>query len=372
MKTVLLVDDDDSVLAVLELSLRRSIPELEICRASDGRQAVQVLEAQPVDLLVTDLKMPEMDGFQLLGWVSQHRPGLPAIVLTACPLDGVDAYAGKLPLVRCLSKPVDLSVFLREVRETLGFAARGRLAGIPLSGILQLLAIERQSCVLRVASRGREGMLQLTGGRLMSAATGDLRGEDAVYAILAWGAPEIEIADIGLGAPADASDIELPLARVLIEAMVRLDAQAREAAANDATELLPDESGPAADELPPGVRSALEEQAPRIRGALSLGLVDRVSGEMPFAWPSDLRQRDSAQRPDQELLDLLVAQCGLEPGERVDELIVSFERHVHVLRVPPDMTVWLWLVLDRGAANLAMARLQLSRLAELLVAAPTP
>jgi CheY-like chemotaxis protein len=81
----------------------------EVLVADTGRAAVSTLEQQPVDALLLDLTMPELDGFGVLSWLQaqEHLAGLPVIVLTAKVMHGdrqkcLDAGANDY-----LAKPVD-------------------------------------------------------------------------------------------------------------------------------------------------------------------------------------------------------------------------------------------------------------------------
>jgi len=78
--TVLVVDDDPLVLSVLRKILGRE--GYEVATAADGPAALAALGSD-VQLVVTDVVMPGMDGAQLLAEVSRRRPGLPVIVMTA-------------------------------------------------------------------------------------------------------------------------------------------------------------------------------------------------------------------------------------------------------------------------------------------------
>src|SRR5450631_88075 len=80
-RTVLLVDDDSSVLKVLGALLEQD--GLEPVLAGSGLEALAVLEGRPIDAVVTDLRMPGMDGIQLLAELSERWPEIPALVLTA-------------------------------------------------------------------------------------------------------------------------------------------------------------------------------------------------------------------------------------------------------------------------------------------------
>ena len=77
---VLLVDDDKNVLHGLTRALRRQ--PYQLYTAQSGDEAMWILKAHDVDVLVTDEKMPGMSGCDLLAWVAEHYPEVVRIVLT--------------------------------------------------------------------------------------------------------------------------------------------------------------------------------------------------------------------------------------------------------------------------------------------------
>ena len=82
---ILLVDDERLLLASLTRALRVERPDWEVETASNGLEALRLLRSQPVDVLITDIQMPAMDGMALLGQV-RHDPELarlPLILISA-------------------------------------------------------------------------------------------------------------------------------------------------------------------------------------------------------------------------------------------------------------------------------------------------
>lgn len=79
----ILVVDDDSVDRELVSRCLRSIPDIEIRYASDGTQAIEEIARRQPDLVLTDLRMPQMDGLQLVEKVKQDYPQLPVVLMTA-------------------------------------------------------------------------------------------------------------------------------------------------------------------------------------------------------------------------------------------------------------------------------------------------
>jgi DNA-binding NtrC family response regulator len=117
---VLVLDDEEEVLNVLMRALRRA--GHEPLGAEDGLEGLHVVRTQPIDLVVTDLVMPEVDGLQFIKELAHLRPGTPVIAISG---GGVwDArslleVAGTLGAVRTLSKPFELPEFLSLVDEVL-------------------------------------------------------------------------------------------------------------------------------------------------------------------------------------------------------------------------------------------------------------
>lgn len=79
--TILAVDDEPIFRFLLETHLREA--GFTPATASNGIEALAVLERQPVDLIVSDLLMPDMDGIELIAQVQKLHPGIPIIVITA-------------------------------------------------------------------------------------------------------------------------------------------------------------------------------------------------------------------------------------------------------------------------------------------------
>lgn len=105
--TILLVDDDQMVLKMLKTYLE-SQNYLVIC-ASSGREALNLIEQQqsPIDLLITDIRMPEMDGVQLMAAVRQILPALPMLLMTGYSDFDLVVLGLKQHAFDLLLKPID-------------------------------------------------------------------------------------------------------------------------------------------------------------------------------------------------------------------------------------------------------------------------
>ena len=131
-KRILIVDDEPSLRKVLQAHLTRF--GFEVRTASDGLEAIELLSDDLFQAVVTDLKMPRMDGMALLNWVTENQPGLPVILITAYGTVDVAVDALKRGAFDFVTKPFDRD----ELRMTLEKAvASEAAAGARLQDELQ-------------------------------------------------------------------------------------------------------------------------------------------------------------------------------------------------------------------------------------------
>ncbi|WP_022665636.1 sigma-54-dependent transcriptional regulator [Desulfospira joergensenii] len=125
MKTpqkILVVDDDPNILAVLETRL--SAAGFRVLQAGDAASASRILKQTPVDLLVSDVKMPRKSGMELFKEIRETLPDLPVIFLTAYGTipDAVDAI--KLGAVDYISKPFDGRELIEKINQILALCKK--------------------------------------------------------------------------------------------------------------------------------------------------------------------------------------------------------------------------------------------------------
>ena len=83
MTSVLIVDDDPEQARSLQRLFAKVRPDLTVLSATSGVAATELMQRQVVDLVLTDLQMPDMDGFQLLIWVNEHCPETAVFTMSA-------------------------------------------------------------------------------------------------------------------------------------------------------------------------------------------------------------------------------------------------------------------------------------------------
>ncbi len=109
MAQILIIDDHDSMREGLELLLRRRGHRTRSAEA--GRRGIELLDEEPADLVITDLKMAHMDGIQVLREVRERHPGVDVLVITAYGTIETAVEAMKLGATDFLTKPFSSEEF---------------------------------------------------------------------------------------------------------------------------------------------------------------------------------------------------------------------------------------------------------------------
>jgi len=117
---VLVMDDEEDLRRVLVRVLEGA--GHEACQAANGADGLREVKAHPVDLVVTDLVMPEMDGLEFMRELGRLRPGTRVIAISGGGVwdkTSLLAVADMLGAVKTLSKPFELDEFRKLVDEVL-------------------------------------------------------------------------------------------------------------------------------------------------------------------------------------------------------------------------------------------------------------
>src|SRR3990167_9018383 len=112
---ILVVDDERSMRELLAIVLRRE--GYEVLLAENGRSAIDLLEREPVDLLISDIKMPDLSGVDVLRAAKKIDQDILGIMITAFASTETAAEAMRLGACEYLSKPFDIDLLKMKVRE---------------------------------------------------------------------------------------------------------------------------------------------------------------------------------------------------------------------------------------------------------------
>jgi CheY-like chemotaxis protein len=363
---LLIVDDDEFVRGALTRALNQT-GAFTVILAESGEAALGLLARERIDAVLTDLQMPTMDGLTLLGHLFRRGINVPVAVMTGQEID--PELARRLHdhgIAATFTKPVNVGTLADELQRALDPEAVGRIKGITLFGLLQLLEVERKTAQIVVRSAGNEGRLYFDAGKLTHAHARRVTGVEAAYEILGWADPTVEIFD---KRRARQHTVTESLQHVLMEAARRTD-----------------ERGGTVRELPdplpvpaPSVDTRSELDSSAVQGALNeaLGIAGAIGAALVHV-PSGMTLGEAGGTPGATLdlaaavvTDLVRAQlkgmATLKLDDVVEEIIITLGLQYQLICfVGSAHEYFVYVVLDRARANLGMARLQASGIARRL------
>lgn len=122
MKNILLVDDNGYVIEALALTINMACGDCAVLKAKDGNEAADILRRTQVDLILTDINMPVMDGYGLIGQRNEHWPQVPLLAMTGDPSPETTRKLSSLGITECLEKPFSYDAVTSLVLKKLGEA----------------------------------------------------------------------------------------------------------------------------------------------------------------------------------------------------------------------------------------------------------
>src|SRR5580765_6929778 len=132
----LVVDDEPDIRDLLTITLERM--DLAVAAVGTTGDARKLLNGERFDLVLTDMRLPDGNGLDLLEWIQAHRFGVPVAVITAHGNVEAAVRALKLGAFDFLSKPLDLAALRKLITATIklrdGAVETGRFSGMRLLG----------------------------------------------------------------------------------------------------------------------------------------------------------------------------------------------------------------------------------------------
>lgn len=111
IREVLIVDDEELLLLSIDDGLSIYKKYFTLLTATNGMDAVKLLKSKTsIDLVITDLSMPKMDGFELLTYIKRNFPRLPVILMTAYGTPKIENIVKTMGIFSYLEKPLDINV----------------------------------------------------------------------------------------------------------------------------------------------------------------------------------------------------------------------------------------------------------------------
>jgi DNA-binding response OmpR family regulator len=188
IKKVLIVDDEEDLTWSISKNLSRDKEKFDIICVNSGREALQVLAQTDVDLVVSDIRMPEISGLELLLEIKEKYSHIKVIIMTAYGTPDYEKVAFERGCIYYLEKPFEIShlrdVIIDSLTEKKGFV--GQVSDFELSDIIQMNCLGRITTALYVEQNNQSGVIFFRDGNIVHAENATSKGEDAFYDILSW------------------------------------------------------------------------------------------------------------------------------------------------------------------------------------------
>lgn len=186
---ILVVDDNQPFLNLITKIFDKYKDRYIIHTSINGVKALELLRTRHYSVVITDLQMPNMDGYALLEKIKKQFPDIPVIVITAFDKPKTEVVVKRTGAYAYFTKPLVMEDLIQCIenlvkRETEG----GRLNNASLEMFIQLIEMEAKTCTIRVLeeTKKKQGVLFFSEGDLLNARFMNTLGKKAAYAIFSW------------------------------------------------------------------------------------------------------------------------------------------------------------------------------------------
>lgn len=186
---ILVVDDNQPFLNLVTKIFDKYRKKYKLHTCLDGIQAIDLLSRKNFAVVVSDLQMPNMDGYALLKKMIEQFPDIPVIVITAFDKPKTETVVKKTGAYAYFTKPLVMEDLLEIIESIVDKTTEGgRLHNASLEMFIQLIEMEAKTCTIRVFNEEKQksGVLFFNGGELYQARHGSHKGKKAAYEVLSW------------------------------------------------------------------------------------------------------------------------------------------------------------------------------------------
>lgn len=371
----MLVDDEEDLVWTVERTLSKRPISFDLKVYTNPLAVLAAALERSPNVLVTDVRMPEMNGIELLMAMRQKNPSVGVIVTTAFGGDLEVLEASRDSSIKFLPKPYALDALVQHIEWLLkkdtavGFS--GSIAVPQLPDLVQIQSLARASQVLVIEHDKNLGKLWFVEGQVVHAECDRLTGNEAFFRLLRWPAGTFRVQPLEEVRPK--ASITTGTIELLMEGLRLADEEARREPAPsnfDELELSLEFDDVAVattahtKELKMGNVKESLNKCLEIDGATAAALVDYKSGmALGTAGGGGLNLELAAAGNSEVVRQKLKTMVTLGLKDKIEDILITLNNQYHLIRMlekQPNM--FMYLVLNRDKANLAMARHKLGEL----------
>jgi len=362
--TILLVDNDEAIIS----SVREHLSSYADCRgATSYEEAISTLEGEAgIALVITDIRLPGRDGFDLLLWLREHRPKVKVVMTTAYGSPAVRSLAKQQGAVMYLEKPFEPKKLMDTVQmilERTGFSVA--IQDMEFTDLLQFLSFAGRAVKVQVTNNiGEEGEIGLQGDTVLWVRTSAQIGEEAFFEIVRWKGGGFEMKPLSKEEKGNKED-EISLSYLLLEGARRQDEDLLSKTKEETTKKEKEEEPEPPKERASRVRAItllleeLEREIPDVIAAAVVSIdegVPLVATTNDPAFDVDIVAAYYAEviKTNEKALE------ALHKGPMLEEVLVTTDAFSLVVKPLPDTRFYVGLVMAQKG-NVGMARTVMKR-----------
>jgi DNA-binding response OmpR family regulator len=199
---ILVLEDNKALRIIIRKALEKA--GYTVRTAETGKEGMKVLQEEVPDLIISDIIMPEMDGFEFLKKVRKKYPLIPFTFLTV--MSELDDYSKgyELGATDYLTKPFEIDVLLKKVKKRVEsgkllkeIIEKGKkevdLENILITDLIHSLNEQKFDCTLSISSPLGKGMVEIEKGKIKKSKFGDLEDKSALSRIAGLNKGKIKI-----------------------------------------------------------------------------------------------------------------------------------------------------------------------------------
>ena len=222
LKNVLVVDDEEDLTWSISKHLSKDKDFYNLNAVNSAADALDLLKKKTIELVISDIRMPEISGLDLLLKIRENYPETKVIIMTAYGSSEIQEEANKHGCFKYIEKPFEINdlrqMILDTVAERKGF--EGKISDFQLSDLIQMNCMGRLTNAITVTAEDQKGVIYFEDGNIIHSNVADLEGEDAFYEIISWQGGEFSI---NKGAKAKKETIVKGWQSLMLEGLRRSD-----------------------------------------------------------------------------------------------------------------------------------------------------
>jgi CheY-like chemotaxis protein len=199
MDKVLIADSDRSHVGIIRKGFKE-LHHFELLTALNGKTAIEKLQQQKVSVFVTDCFLPDMQGVDLLAYMTHNHPFTPCIVMLepGKPKPWFSNHAGHEDMLYYLERPFEFGTLASMIFVGLNLKDEGLTRkGMTLRHLLPLIEISSKTCRMEISSGNeKKGFFYFHNGILLDAIYNNLSGEEAAKEMIEWDGITISFSEL--------------------------------------------------------------------------------------------------------------------------------------------------------------------------------